>query len=339
MKRSLNRLGSIFGAGLVFLGVGGIAAEFDAAAANRRLGRGVNLGNALEAPEEGAWGMRLEASYFQAVKEAGFQSVRVPIRWSAHAAPGVPFTIDPVFLARVDWAVDQATRAGLAVVINMHHYEEIFAEPAAHRARFLGLWKQIAPHFRDRPATVYFELLNEPHAKLTDEIWNDLLVEALGIVRATNPDRVVIVGPGGWNNPSQLPRLKLPETDRALIVTIHYYNPFAFTHQGATWTGATPPPLGRRWTGSDSERQALAKDFGTAAAWGKAHGRPLFLGEFGSYEKADMPSRAVWTRAVREEAEKHGMSWAYWEFGSGFGAYDRGAKAWRQPLIDALVRP
>lgn len=335
----MSRVVAIVGAGMMFLAMEGIATGSDAAAANRRLGRGVNLGNALEAPEEGAWGMRLEASYFKAVKEAGFQSVRIPIRWSAHAAAAAPYTIDPAFLARVDWAVDQATREGLVAVINTHHYEEIFSEPEAHRERFLGLWRQIAAHFRDRPASVYFELLNEPHAKLTDEIWNDLLAKALGVVRATNPDRVVIVGPGGWNNPSHLRHLKLPATDLSLIVTIHYYNPFAFTHQGATWTGANPPPVGRRWSGSDAERKALATDFEAAAAWAKASGRPLFLGEFGSYEKADMPSRALWTRAVRDEAEKHGMSWAYWEFGSGFGVYDRDAKTWRRPLLEALVGP
>jgi endoglucanase len=37
------------------------------------------------------------------------------------------------------------------------------------------------------------------------------------------------------------------------------------------------------------------------------------------------------------EAEKRGFSWAYWEFGSGFGAYDREKKEWRQPLLKALM--
>jgi endoglucanase len=195
----------------------------------------------------------------------------------------------------------------------------------------------VAGQFRDRPETVYFELLNEPHGKLTEEIWNGLLVEALGVVRESNPERMVIVGPGRWNNPAQLPSLVLPGGDRSLIVTFHYYGPFEFTHQGASWVGANPPPLGRRWTGSAEERAAVGRDFAAAAAWAKAAGRPLYVGEFGAYEKADMGSRALWTRVVREEAEKHGMSWAYWEFGSGFGAYDRGVGAWREPLLDALV--
>src|ERR1700681_3953301 len=53
---------------------------------NRLLGRGINLGNALDAPQEGAWGVTLEADYFRLIQEAGFNSVRIPIRWSAHAS-------------------------------------------------------------------------------------------------------------------------------------------------------------------------------------------------------------------------------------------------------------
>ena len=55
------------------------AATFEA---NARLGRGVNLGNALEAPSEGSWGLYLKEEYFKDIAEAGFDSVRVPIRWS-----------------------------------------------------------------------------------------------------------------------------------------------------------------------------------------------------------------------------------------------------------------
>jgi endoglucanase len=84
---------------------------------NRRLGRGVNLGNALEAPNEGDWGVTLEETDFQLIHAAGFNSVRVPIRWSAHAAESTPYTIDPAFFARIDWVIEQAFANELAVVI------------------------------------------------------------------------------------------------------------------------------------------------------------------------------------------------------------------------------
>lgn len=98
-------------------------------AANRRLGRGINLGNALEAPKEGEWGVTLKAEYFRAIKEAGFDSVRLPVRWPAHAAKEAPYTIDPAFAERIDWCVDQALQQRLNIIVNVHHYDEANTDP------------------------------------------------------------------------------------------------------------------------------------------------------------------------------------------------------------------
>jgi len=107
-------------------------AGLDAFTQNAKLGRGINFGNALEAPNEGEWGVTLKSEYFDLTKTAGFTSVRIPIRWSAHAATNAPYTIANSFLQRIDWAIDQALTRKLAVVINIHHYEEIMINPAAH---------------------------------------------------------------------------------------------------------------------------------------------------------------------------------------------------------------
>jgi endoglucanase len=301
------------------------------------LGRGINLGNALEAPNEGEWGVTLEESYFQAIKEAGFDSIRLPVRWSNHAAPTAPYTIEPQFFARVDWAVQQALSRGLTVVLNVHHYSEMDEQPDEHSARLVGLWEQIAAHYRDRPSTLVFELLNEPHDKLTAAKWNAILVQALAVVRKTNPTREVVVGPVAWNGISALKSLQLPEADRNIIVTVHYYSPMEFTHQGAHWLGTSGPPVGRKWTGSEAERAAVTRDFDTAALWGLKHRRPIYLGEFGALNKADLESRVRWTKFIADEASARKMGFAYWEFCSGFGAYDPMRHAWIAPLRDALV--
>jgi endoglucanase len=313
------------------------AQERDAFHYNKLLGRGANLGNALEAPREGEWGMVLREEYFDLLRTAGFQSVRIPIRWSAHAAAEAPYTIDPTFFRRVDWAIDQALRRGLTVVINIHHYDEIFQDPDAHEARFTGIWRQIAERYRDRPDRLYFELLNEPHNRLTDERWNTLFPDVLRVVRESNPRRVVIVGPGNWNNVERLPNLRLPESDRLLIATFHYYHPFRFTHQGAEWVEGSNAWLGTTWRGTEEEMAAVRTELAGAARWAEEQRRPLYLGEFGSYSRADLESRTRWTAAVAREAERQGMSWAYWEFGAGFGVYDRDAGVWRRPLLQALV--
>jgi endoglucanase len=134
-----------------------------------------------------------------------------------------------------------------------------------------------------------------------------------------------------------LDKLELPE-DKNLILTIHYYDPFEFTHQGASWAKDSAKWKGRKWAGTDAETTAVRKSFTRAADWAKKHKVPIFLGEFGAYQEADMESRARWTRCIVSEAERLGFSWAYWEFCSGFGAYDAMTDAWRAPLKDALTQ-
>lgn len=309
----------------------------DAARVNRLLGRGINLGNALEAPREGAWGLTLKEDFFDRIKQAGFDSLRLPVCWSAHAGDRPPFAIDAGFFRRVDWAVEQALKRDLTVVVNVHHYDELYREPDRWEPKLRALWRQIAEHYRHRPDRLVFELLNEPNDKLTEARWNRMIPGLLETVRASNPDRAVIIGPAVWNSVHALDKLALPEGDRRIIVTFHYYQPFEFTHQAAEWVAGSGRWKGKTWQGTREEIEALTKDFDRAAAWAKAHGRPLYLGEFGTYSAADLDSRARWTRAVARGAEKHGFSWAYWEFGAGFGAYDPGRKAWRKPLLEALL--
>ena len=309
----------------------------DAFEGNRRLGRGVNLGNALEAPQEGAWGVTLEEQYFDLIKEAGFDAVRIPVRWSAHAAVQEPYTIDAAFFARVDWFVEQALSRGLLAVINVHHYEEIMQEPAQHTERFLALWEQIADHYKAYPGDLLFEILNEPNSKLDPGLWNRLLAQALSTVRKTNPEREIVIGPGYWNNIAYLNLLELPAEDEHLIVTVHYYLPFQFTHQGAEWVAGSSAWLGTTWQGTSAEEQAIIRDLDMAAAWAQRNKRPIYLGEFGAYGKADMDSRALWTAFVARQAEERDISWAYWEFCAGFGVYDQAKREWNEPILAALI--
>ncbi len=310
------------------------AAEF-----NRSLGSGINLGNALEAPKEGDWGVVLQPEYFSLIKSAGLSHVRVPISWSTHADEKAPYTIDPAFFERVDWVIKQARANHLIAIINMHHYNQMEEDPVSHRERFIAMWKQIAERYRHEGDDVAFEFYNEPAKKMDSDFWNMLFDDTLKVVRATNPDRIVIVGPVNWNSLGSLPTLKLP-ADRKLVASIHYYEPHEFTHQGASWMGPESQKwLGNRWTGSAQEMSKLSADFDQAAKWANEQNRPMYLGEFGAYEKADMDSRVRWTRAVRAQAKGHGFSDAYWEFCSGFGVYDPNKKQWNESLLQALKVP
>ena len=303
---------------------------------NAMLGKGMNIGNTLEAPHEGAWQGRLKEEYFDLISEAGFNSIRIPVRWSAHAGEHPPYRIDPDFLARVDWAITQALNRKLAVVVNMHHYKEFMEDPELHKERFLAIWRQLSEHYSQYPPMLYFEIMNEPTHNVTAETWNDIQNEAISVVRMFNPDRAILVAPIGWNRINQLARLDLPKNDRNLIASVHYYEPHGFTHQGAGWVKA-PRPLGIEWRGTAAERRLIDQDFEEASRWSEENNIPINIGEFGAYKKADMESRIRWTAYVREAAEKKGMSWHYWEFYSSFGVYDPGEKQWREGLFAALI--
>jgi endoglucanase len=334
------------------------------------LGRGINLGNALEAPREGEWGVTLQETYFPLIRDAGFDTVRVPIRWSSHAQTTPPYTIDETFFTRVDWVIANAFEQDLNVVINMHHYDEIFEDPDGHTERFLEMWKQIATRYKDEPATLYFEPLNEPHGNLNASQWNNLLKDVIHVIRTIDQGKhTLIVGGADWGGINGLKSLKIPEEEKNVIATFHYYDPMLFTHQGAEWMADEYGTLGVEWPGPPETKlepipearkvewvrlwfmrynqlaedvnpaspKYIAYDLDKAVAWREEHDIPLWLGEFGAYSKADMPSRVRWTATMRQEAEARGISWAYWEFCAGFGVYDQDTQQWNEGLLNALV--
>jgi endoglucanase len=182
---------------------------------------------------------------------------------------------------------------------------------------------------------VVFEILNEPNQSANDS-WNDMLAEALAVIRTTNPTRNVIIGPAFWNNVSWLGKLVLPAADQHIIVTVHYYLPMSFTHQGASWTPEYTGTTGVSW-GTPAEYAAIEKDFDAVQAWAKKNNRPILLGEFGAYDKGPMESRVKYTAAVARAAEKRDWAWAYWQFDNDFIVYDIGKGQWVEPIHQALI--
>jgi len=319
-------------------------ASASAVATAAAIGRGVNFGNMLEAPTEGAWGLTVTDDFIDKAAAAGFTSVRLPVRWSNHASAEAPFTIDAAFMARVESIIDKLLAKGLLVVVNMHHYRQLDGDPldpterpvagAAVDVRFVMLWEQLATHFQGRSARLVFELYNEPHGRLNGEPWNVLAARALRVVRKTNPNRVVVIGPTSWNGAGDLRLLKVPN-DASLVATVHNYSPFPFTHQGAEWISPVLP-VGVTCCNASQEAEMTAP-LDIAKAWSTAKRYPVFVGEFGAYSKGDNASRIDFNRKMRRAMESRGMSWTYWEFAAGFGIYDPANLSFRQGLLDSLL--
>lgn len=279
---------------------------------------------------------RFEWRHFNEIRRAGFDFVRVNLQAFKHMdAAG---RIEPQWLAKLDDVIRQARKAGLGVILDEHDFDACANDAGVCRARLSAFWSQVAPRYAKAPRSVAFELLNEPHGQLDAAAWNDLLPQLLSIVRRSNPTRIVIVGPTSWNALRELPNLKLPD-DRNLLVTVHYYDPFRFTHQGATWAGEEVKALhGITW-GSEADRAAVRADFDQVAAWSAANRRPILLGEFGAYDKSGTPldQRVAYIGAVRSEAERHGFGWAYWQFEGDFVVWDMAGQRWIEPIKRALI--
>ncbi len=207
------------------------------------LGKGINFGNMLDAPYEGAWELTVEPEYFARVIEAGFDHIRLPVSWTYHALTDPPYTVDPEFFDRMDEVLAMAEAANLKLILNDQHHEELDADPVAESPRFLAIWDQIATRYADRGNWLLFEILNEPHGVFNQnpQMWNALQAETLDVIRATNPTRKVLIASVDFNSIYALDQLELPN-DSNLIASVHYYSPFSFTHQGTPWFDFPLPP-------------------------------------------------------------------------------------------------
>jgi endoglucanase len=318
--------------------------------AARRFLRGANLGNGLESPPGQDWGGHYTPEDLRLMKLEGFDHVRIPVGWQHYTGPAPEFSIEPEIFAKADKLVSAGLAEGLGVMINIHHFDDFTSHPREQTPRFLAMWRQIAKHYAEAPEALVFELLNEPRDAATTEVINPIYAAAIREIRQIAPGRTIVVGPGRWNSISELPKLLLPDDDENLIVTVHNYDPFYFTHQGADWTGPDtkvtgilfPGPPARRlvpdpalkvnsWVMSwintyntepmatnPSSSLAFQGAVDQAKEWSEYYGRPIHVGEFGCFTKADPVSRANYYRAFRDSAEKANIGWAIWDWNAGF---------------------
>ncbi|MFZ4549972.1 MAG: glycoside hydrolase family 5 protein [Bacteroidales bacterium] len=301
----------------------------------KKMGRGVNIVGYDTALWKDYTKGRFNEKYFKMIKEAGFSTIRVNL--FAFSGMDKNYKLNPKWLETLDWVVEKGLAAKLMVILDMHEYNAMADDPIAKKEMFMSVWRQLAPRYKDQPNDVIFELLNEPNQKLSVELWNQYLVDAINLVRKTNPNRTLIVGPGNWNGIESLPTLVLPENDKNIIVTVHFYHPMPFTHQGAYWAKEYKDLSGIKWMGTNEEKEMIDSKLKVAADWSKANDRPIFLGEFGAYDKGDMESRARYTAHVARTAEKFGFSWAYWQFDSDFIVYNIEKESWVTPILNSLM--
>jgi hypothetical protein len=286
--------------------------------------KGINLGNTLEPPDEGDWNNPpARESYFDLYKQAGFDVVRVPVRWDEHTSYEAPYRVDQEWMDRVEEVLDWGLERDLFIVVNAHHDDWIkqnYSNPD-YRDRFDSIWSQIAVRFRDKSEKLIFEILNEPHG-LTKEQNDELHQRVLSIIRRTNPTRNVIIQGHNWGGSDELIEMAVPDDD-FLIGSFHSYDPWPF---GLTGEG----PFGY------TELVALRNKFQAVKDWSDATGIPVFLGEFGCHRDAEYNLRMKHYKTYVDLSREFGFTPCAWDDGGDFRIMERASGGWNE-IKDILI--
>ncbi|MFC1498139.1 glycoside hydrolase family 5 protein [Verrucomicrobiota bacterium] len=297
----------------------------------RAMGRGINLGNTMEPPDEGNWtgGVGAQEYYFDDYVAAGFTCVRIPVRWDNHTETNAPYTVDSIWMARVEEVVDWGLSRGLYIVLNTHHDHWIKEDQSPENIeRFESIWTQISDHFQNKSEKLLFEIINEPYHSpvtndLTDAELNALNTNILNIIRLNNPSRHVIIT-GNEYHFNTVNTIILPN-DPYIIVTVHTYQPYSFCGNGiGTW-------------GSASDRTSLESNFDMVETWSQNNNVPLFFGEFGVVTNADPVSRLAWYNYMVNAMVSRGYAFAFWDHPGNFETYNRDDGTWDTDVLDELI--
>jgi aryl-phospho-beta-D-glucosidase BglC (GH1 family) len=295
--------------------------------------KGINLGNTLEPPDEGYWpagwnNPKAEEFYFDMYQQAGFDCVRIPVRWDEHTSDVSPYKIDEAWLQRVEEVLDWGLERDLFVIVNAHHDDWIkdsvqYKDPD-HRARFDSIWSQISVRFKDKPQKLIFEVLNEPYG-LKKEQNDDLHQRIISIIRKTNPSRLVIFQGHNWGGAEELVTAAIPDDDY-VIGSFHAYTTYHFAQLGeGTW-------------GTSYDINNLKSMFLNVKNWSDENNIPVLFGEFGAVKTCDYNSRMKNYFMNVVFAQNYGFAYCAWDNGLN-GEYEileRDTRTWNE-IKDILI--
>ncbi len=329
----------------------------DLAARFRRLRRGINLSHWFS--QSASYSKtHLEthttAQDIALIKSMGFDHVRLPLE----PAPLLAETPDPsilntTYLQYVDRALDMILNEGLAVIVDIHPGDEFKLRMNRDERgveAFAKFWRTFSSHLSKRdPESLFLEVINEPMVE-DGYRWYGIQGKLIAAIRAAAPNHTIIASGHRWSGLAEMLFLE-PYADANVIYNFHFYEPFAFTHQGATWAGPNLPfyknipypssPEAVRLLldtiqdeparynllryGEDNWNAArIDRELGMAAAWAARHRVYVTCNEFGAFRKVSQAAdRAVWLQDMRTALEKHGIGWTMWDYAGGFAVVEK----------------
>lgn len=299
------------------------------------------------------------------IASLGFDHIRLPVDeeqlWDEAGSK------EPEAFALLHSAIDWARKKNLRVIVDLHilrshHFnaaeKPLWTDPKAQE-KFISLWRDLSAELSKYPlALVAYELMNEPVAD-DPEDWNKLVDKAVRAIRRTEPHRKIVIGSNKWQSVGTFDQLRIPEGDRDIILSFHFYTPMLITHYRASWTsvgkyqGSVNYP-GQLVDPSEIEklepeiagivknnngvwdREKLEAQLAKPLALAKKLDLPLYCGEWGAISGAPQEARLQWYRDMRANLEKRGIAWATWDYKGGFGILGRGGRP-NEDMIQILL--
>ena len=287
---------------------------------------------------------KLGKNDLELLKMLGFKSLRLPVAFEFFESKNIP--IDDVF-NRIDKVIELCHLYGIKLIIDYHYGAINDNNYLTETPHAINLWLKIAKRYINQsPDDLFFELYNEP-PHMNPQIWKDAAYNIVAAIRKVDKKRTLIVGASNFNSIYELSRTERL-ADENIIYTIHFYEPFLFTHQGAAWVGdqvATTgvpfpynaekfPNINPKAKGTwgetnyyqyrtDGNEQSMVDKLTIAKKWADKYYVPLICTEYGSYKKCiDEDSRCRYIKAIRRSLKKLNIPGIMWEYDSDFSIFN-----------------
>jgi len=329
--------------------------------------KGVNLTQWFQAPSARQIQFtRFTREDFEQIKSLGCDVIRLPINLHFMTDGPPNYQIDPLFYTFLDQVVDWTEELDIHLILDNHTFDPSVATDPQVGEVLVKVWSQMAQHYKDRSESLYYEVLNEPHG-IADSLWGAIQGKVIQAIRAEDPVHTIIVGGTDFNSYRKLQSIPIYDDDN-LIYTFHFYDPFLFTHQGATWVSPSMLPLADipfpydesrmpslpaellgTWIGFNYLNYPLSGNVASvqslidiALQFRKERGVPIYCGEMGVYKpNSQQKDRVYWYEQVRSYLDQNNIPWTSWDYEGGFGLFENGSNELfdhdlNVPLLKAL---
>lgn len=286
----------------------------------------------------------------QLIDSLGFDHIRLPIDEEQMWDEQMVRHEDAFELLHsvIEWAGEEELRVIVDLhILRSHHFNEgekpLWTDPA-EQERFFDLWRDLSSELSVYPnGQVAYELMNEAVADDPAQ-WNDLIARVSEILNELEPERTIVLGSNRWQGYETFPELEVPASDTNILLSFHYYNPFALTHYQASWTGiykydgpvqypgqivkeedlkGYPDALATqmKWAGKYFTSDTIRANMMIPLEVARTHDLPLYCGEFGVYKPAPREDALRWYDDMIKTMESLDIAWANWCYKGSFGIF------------------